>query len=78
MGAGLALELDRRRATALQKEIDGPDRSLAAADQESQLKSVKALLAPLCKRLDKPVSDDLKRQIVETLVESITLDTVER
>jgi hypothetical protein len=28
--------------------------------------------------LDKPISDDLKRQIVETLVKRVTADTVER
>jgi hypothetical protein len=42
------------------------------------LKSVEALLATLCKSLDKPITDDLRRQIVETLVERITADTVER
>jgi hypothetical protein len=57
---------------------DAPDSSLAAADQASQLKSAEELLATLCKRLDKPITDDLKRQIVETLVEHITADTVEQ
>jgi hypothetical protein len=51
MRAGPALELDRRTATALQKEIDAPDRSLAAADRDSQLKSAKALLATLYRML---------------------------
>jgi hypothetical protein len=70
--------LNFKRLQRCKKEIDAPDRSLAAADQASQLKSAEALLATLCKRLDKPITDDLKRQIVKTVVERITADTVER
>src|SRR6266436_2105857 len=36
------------------------------------------LLTTLRKRLDKPISHELKRRIIETLVESVKADTVER
>jgi transcriptional regulator with XRE-family HTH domain len=52
----------------------GPDSS----DQREQLESAEALLAALRKRLDKPISQELKRRIVETLVNNIRADTVER
>jgi transcriptional regulator with XRE-family HTH domain len=65
-------------ADGLRAEIEKADRAISAADQTAQLKSAEALLAMLRKRLDSPVSPELKRRIVETLVESIQADTVER
>jgi site-specific DNA recombinase len=64
-------------AAALQAEIEMAERMISVADQTAQMKSAGALLATLQKRLDSPVSDALKRQIVEALVESIRSDTVE-
>ena len=42
------------------------------------MNSAEALLTTLRKRLDKPISQELKRRIIETLVESVRADTVER
>lgn len=64
-------------AGALQAKIEMAERALSTADQTAQLNSAEALLATLRKRLDSPVSSELKRRIVETLVESIRADTVE-
>jgi transcriptional regulator with XRE-family HTH domain len=51
---------------------------MSVADQTAQLKSAEGLLAMLRKRLDNPISPELRRRIVETLVEGIQADTVER
>jgi hypothetical protein len=42
------------------------------------LRSAEELLMALRKRLDGPVAPELKRRIVETLVESIQANTVEK
>jgi site-specific DNA recombinase len=64
-------------ADCLRAEIEMAERAISVADQTAQLKSAEALLAALRKRLDSPVSPELKRRIVETLVESIQANTVE-
>jgi len=71
------LDLIDAEAAGLQAEIEMAERALSVGDQTAQLKSAESLLAALRKRLDSPVSAELKRRIVETLVESIRADTVE-
>lgn len=53
-------------------------RALSAGDTAAQLQTAEALLATLRSRLDGPVPPELKRKIVETLVETIQTNTVER
>jgi site-specific DNA recombinase len=64
-------------AVGLRAEIDMEARALSCADRREQLSSAEALLANLRKRLDEPIAPDLKRRIVETLVENVRADTVE-
>jgi len=64
-------------AGALLAEIEMAERALSVVDQTAQLKTAEALLATLRQRLDSPVSPELKRRIVEALVESIRVDTAE-
>jgi transcriptional regulator with XRE-family HTH domain len=72
------LDIINAETVGLQAEIDMAERALSVGDQTAQLKSAESLLAALRKRLDSPVSPELKRRIVETLVEGIRADTVER
>jgi site-specific DNA recombinase len=65
-------------ADSLRVEIETAERAISVADRTAQFKSAEALLAALKKRLDSPVSPELKRRIVETLVESIQADTIKR
>ena len=65
-------------AAGLRAEIETEARALSCADRREQLSSAEALLASLRKRLNKPIPPDLKRRIVETLVDSVRADTVER
>jgi hypothetical protein len=53
-------------AAGLRSEIDAEARALSCADRREQLNSAEALLASLRKRLDKPISHELKRRIVGT------------
>ncbi len=53
-------------------------RLLSAGDRTAQLQSAEALLAMLRTRLDGPVPPELKRRIVEVLVETVEANTVER
>ena len=71
------LDLIGAESAGLQTEIDTAERALSIGDQTAQLKSAEALLATLRKGLDNPVPPELKRRIVEALVESIRADTVE-
>jgi transcriptional regulator with XRE-family HTH domain len=64
-------------AASLRVESETEARALSSADRREQLSSAEALLASLRKRLDKPIPPDLKRRIVETLVDSVRADTVE-
>src|SRR5260370_10289113 len=63
---------------ALTTDIDAATRALSSGDQKAQLNSAEALLGTLRKRLDKPISHELKRRIIETLVECVRADTVAR
>jgi site-specific DNA recombinase len=62
----------------LHAEIEAATHSLLAGDRAAQLQSAEELLATLRKRLDEPVAPDLKRRIIEILVDKIQADTVER
>src|SRR5262249_37912767 len=62
----------------LTEEMEANVRALSAGDQKAQLNTAEALLKTLRKRLDQPISRELKRKIIETLVKGIQADTVER
>jgi hypothetical protein len=49
-----------------------------AGEQESQFRSAESLLAALRKRLDRPVSAERKRKMIEALVEVVQANTIER
>ena len=72
-------QLDQIKVEAedLQLEIDTVSRTLSAGDRTAQLQSAESLLATWRDRLDGPIPAQLKRQIVEILVESIQANTVE-
>ena len=70
-------ELDAESAS-LQAEIDTLSRSLSACDRTAQLRSAEELLETLRSRLSVPMSPELKRRIVEALVEKVEANTVER
>src|SRR5207248_10243822 len=62
----------------IQNDIDAVTRELRAGDRTAQLQSAEELLGMLRKRLEGPVPADLKRRIVEILVEKIEANTIER
>jgi site-specific DNA recombinase len=72
------LDLIDAEAADLQTDIATGTRALSAGDRTAQLQSAEALLETLRKRLDRPVPPELKRRIVEILVEAIEAKTVER
>ena len=72
------LDLIDAEAAGLQAEIEAASRFLSTEDQATQFRNAESLLALLRKRLEQPISPDLKRQIVEALVESVVANTVER
>jgi site-specific DNA recombinase len=72
------LDMIDAEAAGLQAEVEVRSRALSAVDQAAQLRSAEELLLALRKRLDGPVAPELKRRIVETLVESIQANTVEK
>jgi site-specific DNA recombinase len=78
--ATLDQQLDQIKAESdgLQNEIETATRGLSAGDRVAQLQSAEELLATLRSRLDGPVPPELKRRIVEILVEAIEANTVER
>ena len=78
--ATLDQQLDQINTEAfrLHAEIEASTRALAAGDRTAQLQSAEELLASLRKRLDGPVPPELKRRIVEILVEKVQANTVER
>lgn len=65
-------------AADLQNDIEAAKRELAAGDRTAQLQSAEALLETLRKRLAGRIPHDLKRRIVEILVEKVEANTVER
>jgi site-specific DNA recombinase len=72
------LDLIDAEAAGLQVEMEVAARALSAEDRAAQLSSAESLLTSLRKRLDEPIAPELKRRIIEVLVESIRADTVER
>ena len=72
------LDLIDAEAAGLQAEIEAASRFLSTEDQAAQFRNAESLLDVLRKRLEQPISPDLKRQIVEALVESVVANTVER
>ena len=78
--ATLDQQLDQIEAEAadLQSDIETVKRELAAGDRTAQIQSAESLLETLRKRLDGPVPHELKRRIVEILVEKVEANTIER
>ena len=72
------LDLIEVEAADLRADIETAMRALSAGDRTAQLQSAESLLAMLRSRLDGPVPSELKRRIVEILVETIEAKTVER
>ena len=72
------LDMIDAEAAGLQAEIEAAKRALSADDRAAQLQSAESLLATLRKSLAGPVSPELKRRIVEVLVERVQADTIER
>jgi Helix-turn-helix len=71
-------DLINTEAFALHAEIEQATRVLSAGDRAAQLQSAEELLTALRNRLAGPVPLDLKRRIIEILVEKIQANTVER
>jgi site-specific DNA recombinase len=72
------LEEIGKEETALQSQIGGLRSKLAGAESiGATISSAQALLERLRRRLDQPVSWDLKRRLIEVLVAGIRVDTVE-
>jgi hypothetical protein len=69
--AALDQQLDQVNAESavLQSDIELITRELSAGDRTAQLQSAEELLEMLRKRLDGPIAPELKRRIVEILVE---------
>jgi transcriptional regulator with XRE-family HTH domain len=78
--ATLDQQLDQvdSEVSELNSDIERATRELAAGDRTAQLQSAEALLETLRRRLDGPVPQELKRRIVEILVEKVEANTVER
>ena len=72
------LDLIDAEAAGLQAEIETATRALSAGDRAEQFRSAEELLDTLRTRLAGPISPELKRRIIEVLVESIQANTVER
>jgi site-specific DNA recombinase len=72
------LDLVNAETAELQSDIDLIARELSAGDRTAQLQSAEALLETLRQRLAGPIPADLKRRIVEILVEKVEANTVER
>ena len=72
------LNLINTEAARLQAGIEAAERALSAEDRAAQLRSAESLLATLRAKLAGPISPELKRRIVEILVEKVQADTVER
>ena len=72
------LDLIDSEAAGLQAEIESVTQALSAGDRAEQFRSAEALLEMLRNRLAGPISPDLKRRIIEVLVESVQANMVER
>jgi DNA-binding XRE family transcriptional regulator len=71
------LDLIKAESDSLQVEVEVVTRALSAGDRVAQLQSAEALLATLRSRLDGPIAPELKRKIVEILVERVQASMVE-
>jgi hypothetical protein len=78
--ATLDKQLDQvnKEAFGLHAEIESAARALSAGERATQLRSAEELLATLRDRLAGPIPVELKRRIVEILVEKIQANIVER
>lgn len=78
--ATLDQQLDQVNAetAVLQSEIDAKTRVLSSGDRTAQLQTAEVLLETLRKRLDGTVPAELKRRIIEILVESVHANTIEK
>jgi len=63
---------------ALHAAIEAETRALSSGDRTAQLRSAEGLLKELRNRLDGSIPFEIKRRIVETLVERVQADTIER
>lgn len=72
------LDAINTEASGLQAGIEAVERTLSAEDRAAQLRSAESLLATLRTKLASPLSPEIKRRIVEILVERVQADTVER
>jgi site-specific DNA recombinase len=72
------LDLIDAETKDLLTDIETATRALSAGDRTAQLQSAESLLAMLRNRLDGPVPLEMKRRILEILVETIEANTVER
>jgi hypothetical protein len=75
--ATLDKQLDQvtTEAATLKAGIEEAERALSAEDRAAQLRSAESLLAALRTKLAGPISPEIKRRIVEILVESVQADT---
>lgn len=65
-------------AGELRDEVQSAAACLAAGDRTAQLQSAEELLATLRSRLAGPIPAELRRRIVEILIESVVANTIER
>jgi transcriptional regulator with XRE-family HTH domain len=72
------LDAINAEASGLQSGIEAAERALSAEDRAAELRSAESLLATLRTKLAGPISPEVKRRIVEILVERVQADTVER
>jgi len=72
------LDAINTEAGGLQSGIETAERALSAEDRAAQLRSAESLLSTLRTKLAGPISPELKRRIVEILVEKVQANTVER
>jgi site-specific DNA recombinase len=72
------LDAINTEAAGLQSGIEAAERALSAEDRTAQLRSAESLLSTLRTKLAGPISPELKRRIVEILVEKVQANTVER
>ena len=72
------LDAINTEAAGLQSGIEAAERALSAEDRAAQLRSAESLLSTLRTKLARAISPELKRRIVEILVEKVVANTVER
>ncbi len=72
------LEAINTEAAGLRSGVETVEHALSTQDQAAQLRSAESLLATLRTKLAGPISPEIKRRIVEILVERVQADTVER